>query len=358
MQLHCVSLEAVEPSSCELDIKCELHHVRLQRPKLLKSFANLWRRLMPYASERKAINQLIDLVTPDVVWLEFGFLGHLIPMIRRKEIPVVMSTHNVESYLYQMEWLKSFSAFQRIVRLPFLALNRFHERYFFRLADKVVAISEKDCMYYRHFIPEGRLSVVPNFRINDFGAVPKLEAPSPYLCIVGSLGAFQNYQGVVYFVQSVWPRLKLRYPELLLYIVGAPPRQDTPQATALRDLATGSPGVIMTGEVDSTIPYVKGAIASVVPIFDGSGTRTKVVESVACGVPVVSTTIGAEGLPFENGQSILIANSVQSFVDSLVALIENPELGESIAARAYKLYEKDLGYEANKARLELLLGVR
>ena len=135
---------------------------------------------------------------------------------------------------------------------------------------------------------------------------------------VGSMDYHANIDGAVSFAREVWPRLRERKPALTFTIVGRAPSPE------VRELAS-IPGIEVTGTVDDVRPYYQEAIAAIVPLKVGGGSRLKILEAMAAGVPVVSTTLGAEGLKVMPDENILIADTTEGTIDAVIRLIENEE---------------------------------
>jgi glycosyltransferase involved in cell wall biosynthesis len=138
-----------------------------------------------------------------------------------------------------------------------------------------------------------------------------------------------NIDGAVSFARSAWPRLREHQPDLIFTIVGKDP------APEVRELAQ-LPGIEVTGTVDDVRPFYREAIAAVVPLNVGGGSRLKILEAMAAGVPVISTTLGAEGLDVQHDENILIADTNEEIVAAITSVIENEAQRHrlSVAGRA------------------------
>jgi glycosyltransferase involved in cell wall biosynthesis len=144
-----------------------------------------------------------------------------------------------------------------------------------------------------------------------------------------------NILAAVSFAKEVWPRIHQELPQLRLTIVGANPVQEVRTLAAL-------PNVEVTGTVPDLRPYYREAFAAVVPLKTGGGTRLKILEALAAGVPVVSTAVGAEGLAVVHGEHIMIAESPAQWSDALRRLATDPacarsliQAGRELAVRLY-----------------------
>lgn len=185
-------------------------------------------------------------------------------------------------------------------------------------------------------------------------ALPRDPLTAVYL---GDYKYFPNADAVLYFAQEILPRVRRRQPEFQFTVIGKDP---TPEMRALHD--DPASGVTLTGLVDDTRPYLQRATMFVCPLRSGSGTRFKLMEALACGCPVISTTIGAEGLDAVEGEHMLLRDTPQAFADAILALIDDPARAAAIgragrewvvanhawtrsAALLRAAYEKLIGHE-------------
>jgi glycosyltransferase involved in cell wall biosynthesis len=144
---------------------------------------------------------------------------------------------------------------------------------------------------------------------------------------------------VRHFAADIWPALRARWPALTWRLVGRNPQ-------AVHGYLAGAPGIECTGAVDDAIPYLSAAKVAVVPVLSGSGTRLKIVEAWAAGAPVVSTTLGAEGLPARHGENILLADDPSSFAAAVSELLASAGERERIGRRGREQYERDLTWNS------------
>jgi len=147
--------------------------------------------------------------------------------------------------------------------------------------------------------PKARIAVVENGVDTGYFAGASGGSGQRDIVFVGTMDYYPNVEAASSFARNIWPRLRDTLPESRLMIVGANP---TPQVRALRDIA----GVTVTGTVPDVRPYYRDALAAIVPLRTGGGTRLKILEAMAAGVPVVSTPLGAEGLAVTSDRDILL----------------------------------------------------
>jgi glycosyltransferase involved in cell wall biosynthesis len=158
-----------------------------------------------------------------------------------------------------------------------------------------------------------------------------------------------NEDGVLYFLHSVLPLIRREIPEVSFTIVGRKPSEK------LRAAAASDPGVHVTGTVDDIRPYVRKGSVYVVPLRIGSGTRLKIFEAMAMGKPIVSTTLGAEGLPISDGGDISIADSPEVFAKEVCALLRDPQERRRLGSAARELVERHYSWPSVAAEFDDVL---
>ena len=175
--------------------------------------------------------------------------------------------------------------------------------------------------------PAARIQVVENgVDTQYFAAAGESAQVTQQIVFVGTMDYYPNVEAATSFANNIWPQVRERFPQMRLMIVGANP---TPAVSALGALA----GVTVTGTVPDVRPYYRDALAAIVPLRTGGGTRLKILEAMAAGVPVVSTVLGAEGLAVTPGSDILIADAdnAQEWIDHLNALAQTTARQSQIA---------------------------
>jgi len=167
----------------------------------------------------------------------------------------------------------------------------------------------------------------------------------PSLVFTGKMDFRPNIDAVLWFSQSVLPRLWERVPEAHFYVVGQSP---SPRLDPLR----AEPRITITGRVEDTRPYIAGAAVYVVPLRVGGGTRLKVLEAMALGRPLVSTTLGVEGLGTAHGQELLLADEPEAFAQAIAGLLHDEGRRQALGRAARAFVERGYGWEAIGPRLE------
>ena len=256
--------------------------------------------------------------------------------------PSIVFTHNVEAeiwrrhaeqaanpaskYLMTQQW-------KRMLRFEADALARF---------DLALAVSEADRETFARLYPRSLrapVHVVQTGVETDY-FVPATAAPErAHMVFTGSMDWLPNEDGMTYFCREILPRIRRAEPDATLSIIGRAP---TPAVRKLAEI----PGVDVTGRVDDVRPHIARGSVYVVPLRIGGGTRLKIFEAMSMAKAVVSTTIGAEGLPVTTGRNIEIADEPDAFAQSVVRLIRDTDARRSIEAAARQLVVEKYDWSA------------
>src|SRR4051812_39467228 len=261
------------------------------------------------------------------------FLVPVVNMPDRLPCPGILFTHNVEAeiwrrhaenagnplsrYLLRQQW-------RRMLRFERNALGRF---------DLVLAVSEADRDTFQRLYPD---TLRTSAHVVQTGVDTAYFAPASaperraHMVFTGSMDWLPNEDGMQYFVRDILPRIRQVEPEATLSIIGRAP---TP---SVRRLA-GDPGIEVTGRVDDVRPHVAAGSVYVVPLRIGGGTRLKIFEAMSMGKAVVSTTVGAEGLPVTPGQNILIADEPARFAQAVVHMMRDGDARRRVEAEARRI---------------------
>ncbi len=255
------------------------------------------------------------------------FLSASLNFPARLQTPTVLFQHNVESVLWERQALHEGNPIKRLIfrleaakmaRYERAALQRFHH---------IIAVSEKDRIQMAKAVDRDRISVSPTgVDLQQYRFSP-LPTPAPQrVLFLGSMDWEANIDAVEYFCQEIWPRVSAEVPGALFQIVGRNPHP------RVRKLSGTS--VEVTGTVSSVVEYLHGAGVFAVPLRVGGGTRLKIYEAMATGRPVVSTSVGAEGLDVHDGVDILLADTAEKFADCVVRLLKDASLRTRLATAA------------------------
>jgi glycosyltransferase involved in cell wall biosynthesis len=252
----------------------------------------------------------------------------------------VLNLHNIESRLHEHCAAAGHGAegfAHRIFRRAALELER---RWLPRFSEVLIA-SETDALAALAIAPSARVTVYPN-------AIPWTPAPvrvgDHAIVFSGNLEYHPNVSAVCFFREQVWPALRYRWPGLVWRLVGK-------NCAAVRRYTSGDPRIEVRGEVLDAVAELARAKVAVAPILAGSGTRLKIIEAWAAGLPVVSTPLGAEGLPARDGENILLAGDACAFAGAVSRLLESADLRDKLGRNGRLSMETDFTWEAAWSRL-------
>ncbi|MBC7262742.1 MAG: glycosyltransferase [Chloroflexi bacterium] len=291
----------------------------------------------PLFSERLAMMlSTHDFDVLQVEGLEMAPYGYQALARRQNHRPLlVFDAHNAE-YLLQhriakIDWHTAWrwpGALYSTVQ--WLKLRRYEGDFCHRV-DAVVAVSDADAQALARLVPGLKPLVLPNgvdiayYQAPDI--VPAALGPEA-LVFTGKMDFRPNVDAVLWFANEVLPLIRERAPQARFYIVGKNPH-------ARLDVLRERPEVVVTGYVEDVRPYIAAAAVYVVPMRTGGGTRLKVLEAMAMGKAIVSTTLGCEGVYLQNGYEALLADTPRDFADAVLALLANgprrAELGQAAA---------------------------
>lgn len=258
--------------------------------------------------------------------------------------PIVIRFHNIESQIAYR--------YAEVTRNWLIKMFLYYESYLTRKLEKKI---------YRHFsnllfiTPQDQIQAEKvskrsdrNYFVSPAGVDTEYFTPvhpsSEDLIFLGSMDWKPNQDAILWFHQQVLPQIFSRYPGLKLYIVGKNPPMKIQQLHGDR--------IIVTGTVPDVRPYLQNCGIAIVPLRIGGGMRVKILELMACGLPVVSTTLGAEGINYENYRDILIADTPDEFIRQISRLLDHPDLRTSIGTQARNKAENYYGWNSIMLALE------
>ena len=257
---------------------------------------------------------------------------------------IVCDTHNVEYDNIQRMYREAHSLFRRFFFLLIYRAIRRDEIRNLRKSNVIMATSERDASMFRKDLPEKSFVVVPN-GVDDKNFSPWCQSTIPdSMVFTGLMEYYPNEQGVLYFMEKVFPLILLQVPSATISIVGAQP--------SIRVTRWASSKVEVTGYVEDVRPYLARAQVVIIPLWIGGGTRLKALEAVAMKKSIVSTSIGCEGISFTHGKDILIADTPETFAAAVVRLFRDPRLRESLAESAFANLLPSYRWEAIGEKLD------
>lgn len=285
---------------------------------------------------RRAVADVLSRTAFDLVVCDF--LPPIVNMPERLTCPAVLFTHNVEAEIWRRHAETATGTVKRLLyAVQHRRMLRFERNALARF-DGVLAVSDADReTFERLYAGTARhpIHVVPTGVDTEYFAPPAREvgaspATSRTLVFTGSMDWLPNEDAMQFFCKEILPLIRAEEPEVRLEIVGRAP---TP---AVQRLADGA-GVQVTGRVPDVRPFMRDAAVYIVPLRIGGGTRLKIFEAMAMGKAVISTTVGAEGLPVTAGEHLLLADEPRAFARGVVRLLRDVDRRRALEQAAREL---------------------
>jgi glycosyltransferase involved in cell wall biosynthesis len=265
----------------------------------------------------------------------------------------VLFQHNVESALWKRHLEHAPSPWHRAYcRVQYQRMLRY-EAMVCRNARKIIAVSTADAAVLRRLYGATSVSSIPTGVDIDYFAPPPAPAstlaPARDLVFAGAMDWRPNIDGTGWFAKQVLPLIRARLPDCSVAIVGRNP------AAEVRALANGDRRIQVTGTVDDVRPYLWDSAVAIVPLRIGGGTRLKIYEAMAAKLPVVSTSLGAEGLDVRDGENIALADSPAQFAEACLALLGDSGARRRMASNAWEMVAACYSWEVVSRQFEKLL---
>lgn len=294
------------------------------------------------------IAEVLQRVNFDSIVCDFLFPAPNIPRLE----DCVLFQHNVEATIWKRHVEHNSGAKKLYFQLQAARMLRY-EAEVCRAVRKVIAVSETDAATMRRDYGVERVSAMPTGVDLGYFARPSGQGVAPDtaadLVFLGSMDWMPNIDGAGWFVREVLPLIRARRPQCTLAIVGRRP------GTEIMRLGESDPLIRVTGTVPDVRPWLWGAGVSIVPLRIGGGTRLKIYEAMAAHAPVVSTTVGAEGLDVRHPETIYLADSPRDFASCILGLLDNAAERARLADAAWRLVDSKYSWEVVARGMERLL---
>ena len=252
----------------------------------------------------------------------------------------VLFQHNVEAMIWKRHYEVQTNAAKKAYLFRQWQKMRDFEAKMCPQFDCVVAVSREDRKVMQEEYDVKNIYDVPTGVDTDFFRPSGQGKYRPHnLVFTGSMDWLPNEDAIRYFTEQIMPRIRQAIPDATLTVVGRDPYP------GLVELSKRDPSIVVTGRVDDVRPYIEEAAVYIVPLRIGGGTRLKIFEAMAMEKPIVSTSIGAEGLPVSDGGDILLADTPELFADAVIRLIEQDGLASEIGKRAAIKVREQFGWD-------------
>lgn len=262
----------------------------------------------------------------------------------KKPIRTILDEHNIVTNQVITSEKVEKSVLKKLYMRHQIGPTRRFEQHMSAQVDRCLVCSESDKAHLMAISPSAEISVIPNgVDVDYFGQhQPEnlVSRKAKNLIFVGTLDYGPGRVAMEYFFERIWPKLRSVLPDATFTAVG----QNPPDF--LVQLADTDNRVNVTGRVDDIRPYVQAASVFVVPLLSGSGTRLKILDALAMRIPVVSTTLGAEGLDVQHNESILLADDPDSFCKAIVRVISDKLLAQRLIKNGFELVYRRYSWQS------------
>jgi len=289
------------------------------------------------AAMRRLIDRLADEVRFDIVHADQLNMAQY--AVRVPDASKVLDAHNALWLLYKRLWETMKSGPKKWLLGRDWRLIKLYEGEVCREFDAVLAVSSTDQAALYEAIGEPlEITVIPIAVDVDEVAPIARRTNANHILHIGTMYWPPNIDGVRWFVDEVYPRVRAKRPDVCLDVIGANPPKD------LMDLNQKEIGIRVTGYVDDPTPFLEETGVMVVPVRAGGGMRVKILNAMAQGLPIVTTTLGCEGIAVESGLHLLIADTPDEFAQAILYLLSNPSLAAEMGDNGRKLVQATYDY--------------
>lgn len=306
---------------------------------IVKAAKNLLLSSRPYNAERfisadfeTRLSELLQKNDYDIIQMEGLYLCPYIETIRRySKAKISLRSHNIEHEIWKRAAVNENNSLKKIYKRNLASrIKKFKLKYLNKY-DFLIPITARDAMLYKELGNILPVHVTPTGIDSDnpFLAAGNSESMFPGFFHIGALDWIPNQEGLTWFIDNVWKNFRSKHPEFTLSIAGrnAPPSFE-------KYLVNN--GINYLGEVEDAAKFISSGSVMIVPLLSGSGMRIKIIEGMAAGKTIITTSIGTEGINTTNGENILIADTPEEFKGQLEKICNDQNLHKHISENARK----------------------
>ncbi len=323
--------------------------IRLRQLQAFLSDHSYWYTKTFSDQMQMAIDQVTTSIHFDVILFEFPMLGQFrFP----KSATRIMDSHNVEYHLLQRMSAVKQDLFRKLFYQRESQKIHREERQIAGSQDALFVTSAADAALFEELVPETPKIIIPNGVDTDFyrpfnGKSSSRKETTSTLVFSGMMGYVPNYDGIMYFIEEIFPLIQQKRPSVRLRVVGKNP----PEILKRKKNSQ----IEITGFVEDVRPYIHESDLYVVPLRMGGGTRLKILQAMAMKIPIVSTSIGAEGLDAIDGDHLLLRDHPKEFAEGVFELIENVSRRHKMAEKAYQFVKEEYDWRKIGGRIDAAL---
>lgn len=273
----------------------------------------------------------------DVVHADQTNMGqYALPFTRSRR---VLDLHNALWVLYKrLAETTAYTSPMKYILLRDWRLLKRYEGELCRAFEAVTAVSEEDKAALMEAGARSDMTVIPIAIDTDEQAFIQRQPSGPHIVHIGTMYWPPNIDGITWFLDEIYPRVKAQVPDVRCTLIGARP------PASISDRAKTDPSLTVTGYVADPLPYLRDSSMMVVPLRSGGGMRVKILNALSQGIPMVSTTVGCEGIAVTHGEDILVADDPAAFADATVRLLKDAALNQHVTTRGRQTAEQKYDY--------------
>ncbi len=269
----------------------------------------------------------------DIVQLESLYVSMYVDVIRKySKAKIVLRAHNIEHHLWEYNYQLANNPLKKSYLNILAKRLKKYELNSLDSFDSIITITKQDEYFFKQSGFLGAIKTAPfGIELEKFIQNDSVKGLPNSLFHIGAMDWQPNIEGVSWFLNKVWNKAQLKNPDLQLFLAGRNMRTEF----KLQNI----PNVVIVGEVENAYEFMRNNSMMIVPLLSGGGMRVKIIEGMALGKTIISTSIGAEGIEYENNKNIIIANTSDEFVEAISKCITDKLFAESIGNNARFLVE-------------------
>jgi sugar transferase (PEP-CTERM/EpsH1 system associated) len=274
--------------------------------------------------------------------------GQMTVYVKDAPFPKIVVPFDARSENHLLMYKNSKRYSQKLLWLLLHVREKLYESDIYDKFDACVVVTERDRALLQHNLKNARIAVIPNGVDIEYFKPKGDKRESMSMVFVGSMSQQPNITGVLRFCKEILPLVRKEAPESKLYIIGSNPSKE------ILELASGD-SIIVTGFVDDVRPYLEKASVVIAPMFYGVGIKNKILEAMAMGKPIVTTSNGIEGIDAVPGKDILVADAPEDFAKHVLTVLKSEPYGDCIGRDARRLIEEKYSWSRTAEKYNLLI---
>lgn len=299
----------------------------------------------------KIIYGLLEKERFDLVWINFLFMADFLLKTATLNVPAVLDQFEADELVWK-RYIEKGDFFKKLFSYVNLKKIQFLQKRVLKHISAILCVSKEEAEFMELRVPlNTKVWVAPNGVDAEFFKQDlSYEKTAPIILMAGSMCIIRNIDAAVWFAKNIFPKIKKDIPNAEFFIVGYEPDK---KVLALKSI----PGVTVTGTVEDIRPYYRKAKAYVAPFRFGEGTRLKILEAMAAGLPIISTEGGCQGIEAVDNKHVLIANNEDNFSSKVIEVLGNFKLAQKISEGGRNLVEQKYNWNAIVSAIEQKINI-